>query len=68
MTNYYRAEFFKLSYNKETGSNEMQLLGNCEIDDNNVKHPDMPLTRKAALRAPYGCTMWDRIRITKVYK
>ncbi len=65
MRNYYRVEFFRISFNKETQTQGMELLGTIEINDDCVTR-DLPLAAKAALRAPHGCQMFDKLRFTKL--
>lgn len=65
MTTKYKAEFFKVSYNKEKEATSVELLGSIELNDDNT-HRDLPLERKAALRAPKECKMFDKMRLTKL--
>jgi hypothetical protein len=61
----YRVDFYKVSFNKETQSTTTTHLGFTTINDLCTSW-DMPLARKAALNAPDGCKMWDKMQFTRV--
>jgi hypothetical protein len=67
MRNYYKVEYFKISYNKETDTTTVTPLGKTEINDDNVDW-NRPLARKAALYAPAGCSGFDKLTFTLIHK
>lgn len=66
-TLYYRVDYYKVARDKETGSSVTTFLGSAEVNDSGTSWK-VPLIRKAALSAPFGCTSWDKIRFTPVNK
>lgn len=61
MRSYYKVDFFKVTYNKETDERTSTYLGSTEVNDDCVTS-DLPLCRKAALRAPAECMGWNEMK------